>query len=250
MSSSNERLERIFSLLDRDQNSFLVLAELNKFMVALGLEPGTSEDFAAFCEQTGASPEAGLTVVDFTSAYAETPGGKLDEIVRVHGKEWQSAQSSSAGGLPEEDEGGSVLVDAFDASTLYGIDESVLLIVIIVIGISVTLTWTRLRRCWRRCHSEEAQQKRDADRLSLIGDTARQISLDLDLTGMFNRSKDKESAFKEDREAWRPDANVGLDDIKFTEMGEMVERLRMQGTPTEDTTGGPGDSKGDNNEDP
>jgi hypothetical protein len=47
------------------------------------LEPGTLEDFRAFCEQTGASPELGLSVGDFTAAYAETPSEKLDEIILV-----------------------------------------------------------------------------------------------------------------------------------------------------------------------
>ena len=53
------------------------------FQVALQLEPGTLEDFRAFCEQTGASPELGLSVGDFTAAYAETPSEKLDEIILV-----------------------------------------------------------------------------------------------------------------------------------------------------------------------
>jgi hypothetical protein len=223
---SVRQLEIVFGLLDRDGNSYLSLQELNRFMVALGLEPGTTVDFAAFCEQTGANADLGLSVNDFSTAYSETPGDKLDEILRVHGKEWQAAHQESAQlALPvivsESGDGNG----PFDASALYGIDEAVLLIILIVLVVSATLTWSRLRRCWRRCHSEEARQKRDAHRLSLIGNTARQISLDLDLKlgGILNRS----TGF--DDHSWQPNSNVGLGDINFTEMGEMVERLRRQG---------------------
>jgi len=80
---SRRQLQRVFGLLDRDHDNFLSLSELNRFMAALQLEPGTLEDFRAFCEQTGASPELGLSVGDFTAAYAETPTEKLDEIILV-----------------------------------------------------------------------------------------------------------------------------------------------------------------------
>lgn len=226
MNQGNPQIDRVFSLLDRDSNSFLTLTELNKFMVALGLEAGTTTDFVSFCEQTGASPDVGISMGDFTAAYAETPGDKLDEILRIHGKEWQAAQRLSTDGLPALNVAdGDGVESTFDASALYGIDEGVLLVVIIIIGISATITWTRLRRCWRRCHSEEAKQKRDADRLSVIGDTARQISLDLDLklSGMLSRSE----GFGD--QAWQPNSKAGLGDIKFSEMGDMVERLRLQG---------------------
>jgi len=90
---SRRQLQRVFGLLDRDHDNFLSLSELNRFMAALQLEPGTLEDFRAFCEQTGASPELGLSVGDFTAAYAETPTEKLDEIILVRGVSARSFSS-------------------------------------------------------------------------------------------------------------------------------------------------------------
>ena len=61
-------LQRTFALLDNDGNRFLTLRELNKFMLALQLQPGTPEEFASFCNEIGADADIGLTVDDFTTA--------------------------------------------------------------------------------------------------------------------------------------------------------------------------------------
>lgn len=151
----------------------------------LDLEPGTADDFRAFCEQTGASPELGLSVGDFSSAYAETPTDKLEEVVRVHGKEWAAASYAKAAantnklpslrGDPEESTEWS-----FDPSAFYGLDEAVSMILIILCLLLSVVSLSRIRRCYRKCTSEEASNKRDSERLNMIGTTARQIALDLD----------------------------------------------------------------------
>jgi hypothetical protein len=194
-------------------------------MAALQLEPGTLEDFRAFCDQTGASPELGLSVGDFTAAYAETPSEKLDEIVLVHGREWASAATGHAGhaassnlpGLGVGLQPGNATSWSFDPSGLYGFDEAVLLCLVFVLALCCTAVCGRLRRLYRRCTSDEARQKRDSDTLGLIGDTARQISSDLD-------AKLQSMLHKSDGKVLRADAT--LSDLKFTELDDIMAKYR------------------------
>ena len=121
-------LHRCFSLLDEDGNRFLSLRELNRFMVALQvnhliiiiihhkyhlhtwrthvislcllassqLQPGTQDEFVQFCRETGASPDVGLSMEDFTAAYSQTPAEKLELILMTHATEWSRQRSAGS----------------------------------------------------------------------------------------------------------------------------------------------------------
>jgi hypothetical protein len=218
-------LEKVFGLLDRDADDFLSLSELNVFMMALDLEPGTAEDFRAFCEQTGANPELGLSVGDFSSAYAETPTDKLEEVVRVHGKEWAAAayskeKTTHVNELPSL-RGNEVATEwKFDVSSVYGFDEAVTMILLAVCLLLSVVSLSRIKRCYRKCTSEEASNKRDAERLNMIGTTARQIALDLDNSLLGLQSRASRSGFDN---SLMYSGNVGQMD--FSELDGMLSRL-------------------------
>mmetsp|Transcript_7851 Transcript_7851/g.10168 ORF Transcript_7851/g.10168 Transcript_7851/m.10168 type:complete len:239 (-) Transcript_7851:82-798(-) len=213
-------LEKLFGLLDQDRNDFLSLAELNRFMVALNLEPGTADDFRAFCEQAGASPDIGLSMGDFSAAYAETPSDNLEDVLRVHGKEWAAAAYSTqnqanlpalTGDVPSEEW-------TFDPSAFYGFDEVITMFLVALFVLVSVVSVSRLRRCYRRCMSEEESSKRDNERLNMIGTTARQIASDLDssLMGMHARTRGSDAQVM---------YSGTLKDLDFSELDGMLSKM-------------------------
>lgn len=116
----------------------------------------------------------------------------------MHGREWAAAAAEHLGvahahNLPAL-HSNSTGIWAFDPSVIYGFDEVVLLLLIFACLLVGTACGTKLRRVWRKCASEEAKLRKDADTLGLIGTTARQIALDLDAVGVLHRS-DLSSSF-------------------------------------------------------
>jgi hypothetical protein len=176
-------LRRCFELLDDNGDSFLSLRELNKFMLALQLQPGTLEEFRAFCEETGASPELGLTMDDFTTAYYETSTEKLEQILMIHATEWERQRSVSsfrADGLPKVTYANETSpFHWFDPSEFLEVQEVVLVLTVCLAVVVCMLGLRGLRRCWRACTSEEKIMQREAHHLNLIGSTALQITEDL-----------------------------------------------------------------------
>jgi len=109
-------------------------------------------------------------------------------LLQLHGREWAAATSDQLGTarvhkLPRLTPSNSTSIWAFDPSIIYGFDEAVLLLLIFACLLVSTAAGTKARRVWRRCTSEDARLRKDADTLGLIGTTARQIALDLDTLG-------------------------------------------------------------------
>lgn len=108
--------------------------------------------------------------------------------MKLHGREWAAATSDELGtarvhDLPRLTSSNSTSIWAFDPSIIYGFDEAVLLLLIFACLLVCTAAGTKARRVWRKCTSEDARLRKDADTLGLIGTTARQIALDLDTLG-------------------------------------------------------------------
>ena len=109
-------------------------------------------------------------------------------FLKLHGREWAAATSDELGtarvhDLPRLTSSNSTSIWAFDPSIIYGFDEAVLLLLIFACLLVCTAAGTKARRVWRKCTSEDARLRKDADTLGLIGTTARQIALDLDTLG-------------------------------------------------------------------
>lgn len=109
-------------------------------------------------------------------------------LLQLHGREWAAASSDQLGTaqvheLPRLTPSNNTSIWAFDPSIIYGFDEAVLLLLIFACLLVSTAAGTKARRVWRRCTSEDARLRKDADTLGLIGTTARKIALDLDTLG-------------------------------------------------------------------